>query len=201
MGFSAGGHLAATAATHYDSGAPGAIDPVDRFQCRPDFSILIYPVITMSNPYTHLGSRTNLLGSAPTQDLINLLSNEKQVNSKTCPAFLVHGKDDAVVNVANSQMYYDSCLKAKVPAQMHLFAHGPHGFGMGGYVGDVKKDTVLASWPWLCAAWLKDQGFLTATTGLHPGFGEKVQTTSQKPGRFNSNFDFLGRFRRLIHRL
>ncbi len=201
MGFSAGGHLAATAATHFDSGAPGAVDPIDRYSCRPDFSILIYPVITMTDPFTHVGSRDNLLGNAPSAALINLLSNEKQVTAKTSPAFLVHGRDDGVVNVANSQMYYDSCLKAKVPAQLNLFDHGPHGFGMGGYIGNAKLDTGLASWPWLCAAWLRNQGMLTVPTALHPQPLVTGKPLATSPGTFHEKFDFLGRFHRFIRRL
>jgi len=105
MGFSAGGHLASTAGTHFDAGDPKAADPVDRLSCRPDFMVLVYPVITMG-PKSHGGSRVNLLGSNPAPDLVELLSNEKQVTEKTPPTFLVHAKTDSLVPVENSAMSF-----------------------------------------------------------------------------------------------
>jgi acetyl esterase/lipase len=154
LGFSAGGHLASTAATHFDAGNAGAPDPIDRLSSRPDVAILIYPVITFTDPSTHGGSRHNLLGDNPSPDLITLLSNEKQVTAQTPPCFLVHGTDDAVVPAENSLMFALACRKAGVPVELHLYEHGPHGFGLGG------GDPVLSAWPGSCAKWLEHRGFL-----------------------------------------
>lgn len=154
LGFSAGGHLASTAATHFDDGDANASDPVDRVSSRPDAAILIYPVITMTDPFTHAGSRNNLLGNNPSKDLLDLMSNEKQVTSKTPPCFLVHGSDDAVVPVENSLLFSLACRKAGVPVELHVYEHGPHGFGM------AANDPILGSWPGLCAKWLDKHGFL-----------------------------------------
>jgi acetyl esterase/lipase len=154
MGFSAGGHLASTAGTHFDAGNPRAADPVERVSCRPDFLILGYPVITMDLRYTHQGSRTNLLGPDPDPKLVESLSNELQVTSQTPPAFLFHTTDDAAVPVENSVNFYQALRKAKVPAEMHLYQHGPHGVGLG-------KDPILATWPDRLADWLRLNGWLT----------------------------------------
>ncbi len=199
LGFSAGGHLASTVATHYDNGNALAADTIDRFSCKPTIQILGYPVISfLSSP--HIGSRDNLLGTNPSQALLELLSNERQVDANTPPAFLVHGKDDAIVLVANSQMYYDACIKAGVPAQLKLYDHGPHGFGLADGVAGAPKDALLATWPGICATWLQDQGFLTAATGLSGNeLAPKVVAPAYSAKRL-SNHDFLGRLRRLIHR-
>lgn len=153
LGFSAGGHLAATAATHFDDGDPNAADPVERQSCRPDLAILVYPVITMSDPFTHGGSRQNLLGASPSPELIDLLSNEKQVTAKTPPCFLVHGMDDGVVPVENSVNFALACRKNKVPVELHLFEHGPHGFGLG-------HDPSTRTWPSDAALWLARHRFV-----------------------------------------
>jgi len=131
MGFSAGGHLAATVSTHYDAGKADAADPIERASSRPDLSILIYPVITMG-PTGHGGSRQNLLGKekANDKDLIELLSNEKHVDAKTPPAFLVHGIDDKAVPVSNSDSYVEALKKAGVEVQYVRPEKGPHGFGL-----------------------------------------------------------------------
>ena len=154
IGFSAGGHLASTAATHFDEGDAKATDPIDRVSCRPDLAILAYAVITMTDPFTHGGSRTNLLGDKPDPELVNLLSNERQVTTKTPPIFLLHTADDAVVPVENSLLFALACRAARVPFELHVFEHGPHGIGLGG------NDPVLSTWPPACAAWLKARGFL-----------------------------------------
>ncbi len=154
LGFSAGGHLASTAATHFDAGNPSATDPIDRVSSRPDIAVLVYPVITFSDPFTHGGSRQNLLGANPSPDLITLLSNEKQVTAQTPPTFLVHGSDDTVVPVENSMMFAMACRKAGVPFELHVYEHGPHGFGLGG------SDAVLSAWPGTCARWMEHRGFL-----------------------------------------
>ncbi len=153
LGFSAGGHLASSAATHFDDGDPKAADPIDRLSSRPDAAMLIYPVITMTDPYTHGGSRHNLLGDKPKSELVDLMSNEKQVSPKTPPTFLVHSSDDRAVPVENSLMFASALSKAGVPCELHVYAHGPHGFGLGG------DDPSLKTWPDLCAVWLKKIGF------------------------------------------
>ena len=112
---SAGGHEASTAATHYDAGKPDAPDPIDRENCRPDVAILIYPVITMTDPYAHKGSRSNLLGKDAKPELAELMSNEKQVTKDTPPTFLVHGADDTVVPIENSFLFAQACAKNGVP--------------------------------------------------------------------------------------
>jgi acetyl esterase/lipase len=157
LGFSAGGHLASTAATHYDKGDPNAADPVERVSSRPDLAVLVYPVITMTHPFTHDGSRQNLLGKEPDEALVNLMSNEKQVTPDTPPTFLLHTADDAVVPMENSLLFAMACHKANVPVELHVFPHGPHGIGLGG------NDPVLSRWPELCAAWFKARGFLQAS--------------------------------------
>jgi len=149
IGFSAGGHLASTAATHFDDGDPNASDPVERVSSRPDLAMLIYPVISMEEPYVHRGSRRNLLGDNPDPKLVELLSNQKQVTEKTPPCFLVHGADDKVVAVQNSIEFALACLQHKVPVELHIFEKGAHGFGMGG------SDPVLSTWPRDAAQWLK----------------------------------------------
>ena len=116
MGSSAGGHLASTAATHFTE------------DTRPDFQILFYPVVTMSD-YTHQGSKDNLLGKNPTDELVRLYSNEMQVNAQTPPAFIMHSSDDTVVPVANSINYYMNMVKQGVMATMHLYPIGGHGWG------------------------------------------------------------------------
>lgn len=157
LGFSAGGHLASTAVTHFDAGKPDSQDPVEQVSSRPDFGVLIYPVITMTDPYTHRGSRTNLLGKEPPQDLIDLMSSEKQVTEKTPPCFLVHSAVDGVVPIQDSLMFVEACLKNKVPVELHMFDHGPHGFGLGG------NDPVLSQWPGLCEKWMGFHGWLKTT--------------------------------------
>ena len=128
MGFSAGGHLASTATTHFGSNADATNK--DTISVRPDFAILIYPVISFDSTITHKGSRNNLVGATALSEKIKLYSNELQVNAKTPPSFLVHAADDGAVPVENSIRYYQACVKYKVPAEMHLYPKGGHGFGM-----------------------------------------------------------------------
>ncbi|MFB3776705.1 MAG: alpha/beta hydrolase [Bryobacteraceae bacterium] len=153
MGFSAGGHLASSAGTHFDDGNPAAADPVERVSSRPDFLILGYPVITMDQRYTHQGSRDNLLGPSPDPKLVESMSSELQVTSRTPPAFLFHTTDDPAVPVENSVNFYRALIQAKVPAEMHLYQHGAHGVGLG-------KDPILATWPERLADWLRLNGWL-----------------------------------------
>jgi acetyl esterase/lipase len=151
-GFSAGGHLASTAGTHFDAGKSDAADPIERQSSRPDFMILAYPVITFTEPYAHHGSRDALLGTNPDPALIDLLSNEKQVTKQTPPAFLFHTSEDKTVPVENSVMFYSALQKAGVPAEMHIFQKGNHGVGL------APTDPVLFIWPDILGAWLKVQG-------------------------------------------
>ncbi len=153
MGFSAGGHLASTAATHFDGGNPKASDPIDKLNSRPDLLILGYPVITMTRPHTHNGSRKNLLGENPAQDLIDLMSNEKQVTEKTPPTFLFHTEDDKPVPVENSLLFAAALRKAEVPYELHVYQTGRHGVGL------AKDNPALNTWPNLLENWLRPHGF------------------------------------------
>lgn len=131
IGSSAGGHLASTLMTHFDAGDPKNADPIDQQSSRPDFGILCYPVISMQmDSLTHGGSRDNLLGKNPSQDLMDLLSNEKQVKPNTPPCFLVHGADDKTVPVENSLMFAEALAKNHVPFELHIYEHARHGFGL-----------------------------------------------------------------------
>jgi acetyl esterase/lipase len=156
LGFSAGGHLTATVATHFDAGEPKAADSVDRFSCRPDFQILVYPVISMESTFTHRASRTNLLGREPGPALMHFLSAESQVTARTPPAFIVHAKTDPIVPFANGQAYYRACLKAGVPAEFRIFEQGTHAFGMA----SDPVDAQVSAWPADCARWMKAQGWI-----------------------------------------
>jgi len=152
LGFSAGGHLAATAATHFDSGNPQASDPVERFSCRPDAVILCYPVVTFGE-YRHDGSRTSLLGENPPVELVALLSNELQVTQATPPTYLFHTANDGAVPVENSLLFASALSRCKVPFDLHVFADGPHGVGL------AQDDPALSLWTKTCAAWLRKMDF------------------------------------------
>lgn len=154
MGFSAGGHLASTIATHFDAGDPAAADPIERVSSRPDIAVLAYPVISMLDGVTHAGSRRNLLGDTPSADLVEALSNEKHVTAQTPPTFLFHTADDPVVPVENSLRFAAALRAANVPYELHVFAHGPHGVGL------AADDPVLSAWPTLLQNWLRAQGFV-----------------------------------------
>jgi acetyl esterase/lipase len=149
IGFSAGGHLASTEGTHFDK---VVIDNKDNISVRPDFMMLLYPVISFG-PMAHVGSRENLIGKKPTDDLLKLYSNEKQVTANTPPTFLVHAEDDNVVPVENSLMFYQSLLNAKVKAEMHLFQEGGHGFGLN----NPKSKNKWIDW---AKNWLEENSFL-----------------------------------------
>jgi uncharacterized protein (TIGR03067 family) len=154
MGFSAGGHLASTAGTHFDDGDPKATDPIDRASCRPDFMVLVYPVITMGAA-THGGSRKNLLGKDPEAKLVELFSNEKQVTAKTPPAFLAHAKDDRAVVPENSKAFYEALQAHKVPAKYLELPSGGH--GLNGYKGPMWD-----AWQEQSLAWLAEQKLIPA---------------------------------------
>ncbi len=128
MGFSAGGHLASTAATHFNFKADAANN--DTTSVRPDFAILLYPVVSFDSTITHKGSRNNLVGAKASDETIKFFSNELQVTVSTPPTFIVHASDDGAVPVENSVRFYQACVKNKVPVEMHLYPHGGHGFGM-----------------------------------------------------------------------
>lgn len=154
MGFSAGGHLAATTGTHFDTARPDAPDPIDRADDRPDFMILGYPVISMIEPFSHKGSRTNLLGPDPDPALLELMSNERQVTDRTPPTFIFHTDDDGTVPIENAVVFFLALKKAHVPAEMHVYAHGKHGVGL------APDDPVLSTWPARLADWLRVRGLL-----------------------------------------
>jgi acetyl esterase/lipase len=160
LGFSAGGHLAATLAVHPDAGDPRAADPVDRRSDRPDFQILIYPVISMEAPYAHRASRINLLGRDPDPGVLDYLSAEKHVTAGTPPAFLVHAESDPVVSFAHSQAYADALRKAGVPVEFLAFAQGTHAFGLAQERTGEPGQPQLATWPGHCEAWMRSRGIL-----------------------------------------
>src|SRR5262245_44120717 len=146
MGFSAGGHLASTAGTHFDAGDASAADAVERVSSRPDFMILVYPVITMGDK-GHAGSRNNLLGKNPDAKLVESFSNEKQVSAKTPPTYLAHAKDDGPVPPENSRMFYDALRANKVPAHYLELPSGGH--GLNGYKGPMWDAWQKGSLAWL----------------------------------------------------
>jgi len=154
MGFSAGGHLASSASTHFDGGKADAVDPIDRVSSRPDFAILAYPVISFVEPWTHQGSKTNLLGESPDAALARSLSSETQVTSSTPPTFIYHTNADTVVPVENAVAYFLALRKAGVTAEMHVFRNGAHGSGL------AQQDPALAEWPRVLANWLRAGGFM-----------------------------------------
>jgi acetyl esterase/lipase len=152
-GFSAGGHLASTAATHFDAGNSSASDPIDRVGSRPDFAILSYAVILLGE-YAHVGSRNNLLGKEPDPKLVEDLSNDLRVTPQTPPTFLFHTSADTAVPAENSVRFYLALRKAGVPAEMHIFQNGPHGVGL------APTDATLSAWGGLLANWLRERGLL-----------------------------------------
>jgi len=157
LGFSAGGHLASTAATHFDAGDPAAADPIQRAGCRPDFAVLCYAVIAFDEPYTHRGSQQNLLGKDADPALVRSLSNEKQVTAQTPPTFLFHTDEDKGVPPENSVEFYLALRRAGVPGELHVFQKGQHGIGLGLSVPGT------SAWSKLCEAWMRNRGLLPAT--------------------------------------
>lgn len=154
LGFSAGGHLASTVGTHFDKGKADATDPIDRESSRPDFMVLMYPVITLTGPFAHNGSRINLLGKDADPQLVSSLCNEKMVTKDTPPTFLVHTTEDTAVPPENSVLFYLALTKNKVPAEMHIFEKGRHGLGLG------PRDLPYSAWPERCLTWLESRGIL-----------------------------------------
>lgn len=148
MGFSAGGHLASTLGTHFDYGNKASKDSIEQKNCRPDFMILVYPVISFTETCTHISSRKNLIGENPDQNLVRFYSNELQVQNDTPPAFLVHADNDSGVPAENSILMYEALRKKKIPAELHILSEGEHGFGLG-----LMSDHV-ASWTYSLKLWL-----------------------------------------------
>jgi acetyl esterase/lipase len=155
-GFSAGGHLTASAGTKFDAGDAAAADPIEQQSSRPDFLILSYPVITMEDPYVHKLSRTDLLGDAPTQEDMDAMSPELHVTAQTPPTFLFTTTDDHTVPVLNSVMFYSALVKAGVPAEMHIFQHGAHGSGL------APTNPQLRPWTDLLIKWMRERGYAAA---------------------------------------
>jgi acetyl esterase/lipase len=156
IGSSAGGHLASTLMTHFDLGKPENPDPVERQSCRPDFGVLVYPVITMEEGLTHKGSRDNLLGKNPPPELVALLSNELHVTADTPPCFIFHGYEDTTVPVENSLIFAAAMRRAGVPCELHIYEKGKHGIGLG-----TPRFTPERFHPWVrdCELWLKARGY------------------------------------------
>ncbi|MBX2842710.1 MAG: alpha/beta hydrolase [Flammeovirgaceae bacterium] len=151
MGFSAGGHLASTAGTHFND-IVGGIE--DKSSVRPDFNILIYPVVSFQEGVGHMGSRRNLIGQTNDFKLVSKYSNELQVTEETPPTFLVHSRDDKAVPVQNSIRFYEALLNYDTPSEMHLYNKGGHGYGLG------REGSTSVSWPERCEAWLKEIGIV-----------------------------------------
>jgi len=155
-GFSAGGHLTATAGTHFDAGNAAAVDAIERESSRPDFLILAYPVITMEAPYVHTGSRMYLLGDAPAQADVDAMSAELHVTAQTPPTFLFSTTDDRTVPIMNSVMFYEALVKAGVPVEMHVFQHGGHGSGL------APANPQLSPWTEMLIKWMRERGYAAA---------------------------------------
>ncbi|MCA0757725.1 alpha/beta hydrolase [Paenibacillus sp. N4] len=153
LGFSAGGHLTANAGTSYDKGNEDADDPIERQSSRPDLLILCYPVITMTDPFTHQGSRNNLLGKEPEQGSIERMSNELNVTEDTPPTFLWHTSNDGGVPVENSLLFASALSKHNVLFDLHVYAKGRHGLGL------AEDEQHTAGWTGACASWLELNGY------------------------------------------
>jgi len=153
LGFSAGGHLASTAGTHFNH---VVIPDAGNVSVRPDFMVLLYPVISFDDSTGHRGSRDNLIGKNPSASAIREYSNQLQVTDGTPPAFLVHAEDDRTVPVINSISFYEALMRHHVPSEMHIFPKGGHGFGM-------HNSTSVEQWPDLLRGWMEANGWLGAT--------------------------------------
>ncbi|MBN1479321.1 alpha/beta hydrolase [candidate division KSB1 bacterium] len=154
LGFSAGGHLASSTGVHFDAGEIDSDDPIKRQSCRPDFMVLVYPVITMTQDYMHKGSRNNLIGEFPDPELAKKMSSESQVTAETPPTFLILSDADTAVPAENSVTFYLALRRAGVPAEMHIFEKGRHGFGLG------QLDAILHDWMDLCQQWMQQRGII-----------------------------------------
>jgi acetyl esterase/lipase len=164
MGFSAGGHLAALAATHFDEGKTSPGDSIDRSSSRPDFLVLAYPVISCTAPFAHAYSCAQLLGDHPSPAAAEQVSNEKHVTAKTPPTFLFHTNDDSGVSAEGSVAFYMALRKAGVPAELHIYEHGKHGVGL------AQDDPILSSWPKLLVDWFRMRDLLPKNVVLEDTF-------------------------------
>lgn len=156
MGSSAGGHLASTALTHFDAGDPNASDPVDRVSSRPDLGVLCYPVIAMTGPLTHEGSKKNLLGENPDASVAASLSSERQVREDTPPCFIWSSQEDSVVDVGNSLAFALALREKHIPFDLHIYQKGRHGIGLG----RTESSDRLHPWTDDLLFWLRENGFL-----------------------------------------
>ncbi len=154
LGFSAGGHMASTLGTHFDAGNTSASDMIEQQSSRPDFMVLLYPVISFTEDYQHAGSRRSLLGDDADDELVASLSNERQVKANTPPTFLVHTNEDTGVPPENSIYFYLALREKNIPAELHVFEKGRHGLGMG------SRYSAFSAWPELCEAWMLERGLL-----------------------------------------
>lgn len=162
MGFSAGGHLASTLGTHFDFGIKSSGDSIEQQSCRPDFMILMYPVISFTDSVKPTGSRRNLLGENPDNDLIIKYSNELQVNYDTPPAFMVHSGDDSSVQVENSLLMYNALKKHNISAELHILSEGGHGFGL------ASNNDHVSSWTTGLKLWLASLNIKVVPDSLFP---------------------------------
>jgi acetyl esterase/lipase len=149
MGFSAGGHLASTLSTHFDGGDPSSSDPVECESCRPDFSILIYPVISFNDEIAHTGSKRALLGPDPDKELVTYFSNELQVSKDTPPAILIHSNDDTGVPAENSMVYFQALRSHGIQGELHIYPYGGHGYSLAIGKGH------LSTWPDRVIEWIR----------------------------------------------
>lgn len=163
MGSSAGGHLASTLLTHFDAGDAKASDPIDKLSCRPDFGILCYPVVTMTD-YTHRGSKQALLGENPSPELVQLLSNELQVTKDTPPTFIWAGVDDRTVPFRNSTEFAQAMWKAGASCELHIYEHASHGIGLG----NRGASTEFHPWVFDMNRWLGSRGIKVLTPAASP---------------------------------
>ncbi len=154
LGFSAGGHLASTAVTHFNDKVYEPMDDIDKESARPDFGVLIYPVISSDPAIWHKGSFMNLLGNDASPEMLEKFSNEKQVTAETPPVFLAHSTDDKAVPPENSIVFYQAMRKFKHPVEMHIYLEGGHGYGLG------REGLPASSWPDHCKDWMMATGFL-----------------------------------------
>ena len=145
--------MASTLGTHYDSGNPSSQDPVEKFSSRPDFMILAYPVISLKEHVAHIGSRNNLLGNSPSDELVNRFSNELQVTEDTPPTFIFHSQDDTGVPVQHSLLFYEALVRVKVQTEMHLYPKGGHGYSLG-----INAEGTQKGWTEACINWMRQLG-------------------------------------------
>ncbi|MGB0768172.1 MAG: alpha/beta hydrolase, partial [Phycisphaeraceae bacterium] len=165
LGFSAGGHLASTATVHHRAADPDSDDPIERVSSRPDFSVLVYPVITLRPPTAHMGSRRNLLGPHPSEALLDEMSTEKRVDAKTPPTLLVHSKDDRAVPIGNSELFLEALKEHGVPGKLLAYETGGHGYGLGRGRNDPDNTHETDAWPSACIAWLTEIGVIGSSDG------------------------------------